>query len=301
MKKVLCIDTETTGLFNSVTGINESSLSTDPHVIQLSYLMLNINENTKQVTHVEATDRLIQIPLDAVIHEKAYEAHRISASHSRTYGVPIFHELRILIMLMKKADKIVAHNAQFDIAMIRIELMRFIYGQPDSKTRQLAKQLLHLVNQYTCTHSPLNKVVCTMNDVMAVYCGIYKTKNNGDPYARPKPPKLIELHHRCFNMIPTNTHNSMVDVWATMRCYLKFKYDVDLLVMCGKFRSWAVKHSMYSSDYVNSLHPGNSVSNKTGEKIYQMIRRSIRLLDKQTWINNNAGIRTSVRIATNKS
>ena len=51
------------------------------------------------------------------------------------------------------------------------------------------------------------------------YCAIKAVGRNGDIYF--KYPKLSELYHKIFGIIPKGTHNSMVDVLICLRCYCK--------------------------------------------------------------------------------
>ena len=52
---------------------------------------------------------------------------------------------------------------------------------------------------------------------------------NSNSYNRLKQPKLIELYQKLFNgEIPEGLHNSMNDVSATLRCFMKLRYDLDI-------------------------------------------------------------------------
>jgi hypothetical protein len=50
-----------------------------------------------------------------------------------------------------------------------------------------------------------------------------------------KYPKLIELHEKLFNVTPNNLHNSLNDILVTLRCYMKLKFNVDLMEDCSSF------------------------------------------------------------------
>ena len=60
----------------------------------------------------------------------------------------------------------------------------------------------------------------------------------GKPYL--KFPRLVELHQKLFNTVPKNLHNSFNDILVTLRCFMKFKYEVDLLETCETFKNYAI-------------------------------------------------------------
>ena len=44
-----------------------------------------------------------------------------------------------------------------------------------------------------------------------------------------KYPKLSELHHKLFNTVPNNLHNSLIDILVCFRCFGKLYFDIDYL------------------------------------------------------------------------
>jgi len=42
-----------------------------------------------------------------------------------------------------------------------------------------------------------------------------------------KWPKLTELHEKLFGQLPAVSHNSLADVHACLRCYLKMRHGYD--------------------------------------------------------------------------
>ena len=59
------------------------------------------------------------------------------------------------------------------------------------------------------------------------FCNIQVLDRKGRPYA--KYPKLAELHEKLFQKTPKNLHNSLNDILVTLRCYMKIKYNTDVL------------------------------------------------------------------------
>ena len=54
-----------------------------------------------------------------------------------------------------------------------------------------------------------------------------------------KYPKLIELHEKLFDKSPNNLHNSFNDILVTLRCFMKLKYNLDLIDDCIKFKKYS--------------------------------------------------------------
>ena len=44
-----------------------------------------------------------------------------------------------------------------------------------------------------------------------------------------KFPKLVELYQKMFGVTPKNLHNSLNDVIVCLRCFIKFKYYIDII------------------------------------------------------------------------
>jgi hypothetical protein len=66
---------------------------------------------------------------------------------------------------------------------------------------------------------------CTMKESIEL-CNIERENKRGKYL---KYPTLSELHNKLFGVIPKNLHNSLNDVLISLRCFLKLKYDVDVV------------------------------------------------------------------------
>ena len=82
--------------------------------------------------------------------------------------------------------------------------------------------------------SPNKKKFCTMEMGRSI-CKIIKKNKYGESYF--KSPKLIELHEKLFRQTINNAHNSLVDVYACLRCFCKIHLNCDILQKdkTGKF------------------------------------------------------------------
>ncbi len=132
---------------------------------------------------------------------------------------------------LEMVDALIGHNIQFDINMIKIELLRIINNEFYSpKQIKLHKQHFHFIFNY-------ENISCTLKDSIS-FCNIQSINKSGNTFL--KYPKLAELHEKLFNKIPDNLHNSFNDILVTLRCFMKLKYDIDLIDHCEKFRKYSV-------------------------------------------------------------
>jgi DNA polymerase III epsilon subunit-like protein len=121
--------------------------------------------------------------------------HGITTSMNKQMGYSFSFIFPIFEECMKQADLLIGHNIEFDLNMIKTECYR------------------HNLT-FTCT----KPTYCTMKTTTKI-CAL----------PRMKWPTLKELHFHLFQETPTNLHNSMIDVWTCLRCYLKIMNQTDLL------------------------------------------------------------------------
>jgi len=91
---------------------------------------------------------------------------------------------------------------------------------------------------YSCIFDPTFNTInnidtfCTMR-VGRKVCQIERLDKKGKVYF--KPPKLVELYEHLFGQgsAPTNLHNSLMDAYVCLRCFVKlrFKFDMRLPVL----------------------------------------------------------------------
>lgn len=211
---VLVFDVETTGLFPKV-GDNE--LKNCPYILQLSYVIYNVG--TKEI--IEEFDSYVNIDDNIPISQKITELTGATRSLCKK-GLTI-------VEILKKIHKayiscnggIVAHNVDFDVKMINIEIER---NRPIIEIH--CPEVFALFNP---TYEKINKIerYCTMKNGTN-RCNILVPPKYGNGPPRPKWPKLIELHNHLFDNEPINgLHNSLIDVKVCLRCYLKMLFNID--------------------------------------------------------------------------
>ena len=106
--------------------------------------------------------------------------------------------------------------------------MRIIYLKkyPDDHISAY-KTDLHLLTNF-------KNIYCTMQESIDL-CNIKAVSKLGKEYI--KFPKLSELHETLFQTVPKNLHNSFIDILVTLRCFMKLKYERDLLTDCYNFKN----------------------------------------------------------------
>jgi DNA polymerase III epsilon subunit-like protein len=209
--RILIFDTETTGLPKSRT-LDGSNLHLWPYIVQFSYIILDISSN--EITNVK--DAIIKIPSNIIIMEETSKIHGITNEITAEKGISIEIIMDEFFSDIVDIDLIVAHNLSFDLNMIKCELLRLI--KENDNADKYNRYFNEIVN--------FKKMYCTMQESIDL-CNIEAKYKNGNKYI--KFPKLIELYEKLFKTTPTKLHNSLNDVAVCARCFMKLKYNIDLL------------------------------------------------------------------------
>ena len=176
---ILIFDTETTGLISK----NSENL---PHIIQLSWIIYN----TTNKQYAE-NDFILKIPIK--IPQESTRIHGITNKISKS-GYKFSEIINIFLEDVRKCDRLVGHNLNFDLNMLEIELSRI--GQWDDIDLIFSKDVY---------------------DTMIESVNICKIKSDhGNKF-----PKLSEVYIHFFGQMFENAHNAMEDVHATFKVYQK--------------------------------------------------------------------------------
>jgi DNA polymerase III epsilon subunit-like protein len=208
--RTLVFDSETTGL-SKTQIISPSTIHLWPHVVQFSYIVFDTESNKI----VKIKDSIIKVPDGFTITEENAKIHGITTEISLTKGTSLLPVLEEFFADFDSADHIVGHNVSFDINMIKAELQRLIMNSSDKK-----------LQDYLTTINTSTKFYCTMQETIEL-CGIEMKDKYGRSYK--KFPKLVELYQKMFNVTPKNLHNSLNDVIVCLRCFIKLKYEIDIV------------------------------------------------------------------------
>ena len=205
--KILVFDTETTGLQEKGASIYDKSKW--PYIIQLSYILYDSSNNSSLIKN-----NYIKIADAVAISQESFNIHNISREILHEQGINIVDALKEFNECLKTCDIVVGHNISFDKRMIFVECFR------------------HAVAQYFTRHEGNEKIpkpeFCTMKNTTH-YCKLERLSKTNEVYI--KNPKLSELYLILFpnESLPSNLHNSLVDVAMTLRCYLKYVNNIDIL------------------------------------------------------------------------
>ena len=120
----------------------------------------------------------------------------------------------------KNTDLTIGHNLEFDLNLIKIELLRATSILDDNNNNKI------LYFDFLKSFIDLTKLYCTMKKSIYI-CNIKTKTKTGKEYV--KFPKLNELHITLFNTVPRNLHNSLNDVLICLRCYYMLEYKVDII------------------------------------------------------------------------
>jgi len=221
--RVLVFDTETTGLPKSKT-MNPDTLNLWPHTVQFSYVIYDTNLNDIIVSN----DSIVKLKDEITIPEDSIKIHGITNESSHKNGINIELILNEFFSHLRNVDLLVGHNISFDINMIKVELLRFIYDTKSNISENEVKDYkynLHFLTNY-------KNICCTLQESIDL-CNIKAIDKFGKEYI--KFPKLLELHQKLFESTPNNLHNSFNDILITLRCYMKLKHNIDLNENCSTF------------------------------------------------------------------
>ena len=208
--RTLVFDSETTGL-SKTQIISPSTIHLWPHVVQFSYIVFDTESNKI----VKIKDSIIKVPDGFIITEENAKIHGITTEISLAKGVDLLPVLEEFFADFDSADHIVGHNVSFDINMIKAELQRLIMNSFNEK-----------LQEYLTKINTSTKFYCTMQETIEL-CAIEMKDKYGRPYK--KFPKLVELYQKMFGVTPKNLHNSLNDVIVCLRCFIKLKYEIDIV------------------------------------------------------------------------
>ncbi len=180
--KICVWDTETTG-FATKWG----DLSQQPYIIQFAAIEWELEGNVYHeiARHDILIKPYISIPFWASQVNGIYDRDVADREYMKSY-------IDDILRVLNRADLVAWHNIEYDEDILSYELARL------GKSGEYAPQ----------------KTACTMR-LSTDYC---KLQWRGFSF---KPPKLSELHKHLFGEFFEWAHDALVDVEATMRCFVE--------------------------------------------------------------------------------
>ena len=207
-QNILVFDTETTGLLPKYPS------DVIPYITQLSFIVYDCKTESIR-THFDA---YIRLPADIQVPEIVTKITGITTEVCQTNGIPIQEALAAFYYAMTMSDCIIAHNIEFDIAILQIEIKRNL------ESLKTYPQINDLFDPNRLAYYNI-QVDCTMRMTVDA-CALLRTTDKNFTYK--KFPKLSETYEFLFKKTPENLHNSMVDTIVCLRCYLKCKLNIDI-------------------------------------------------------------------------
>jgi DNA polymerase III epsilon subunit-like protein len=181
----LFVDCETTGFVHKDLPLTHGK---QPHLVQLAMLLREDGEEVSRVSLV------IKCPIE--VPEAARRVHGYTQERTLYLGVGLPHALNLFLELCNPVDRIIAHNAEFERAILEIALARqscFIPWGGDKA-------------RWFCTMQaaePLCKIPATPAQIRAGF------KKPGEF----KQPKLEEaLKTLCCGIELKDAHDALADV-----------------------------------------------------------------------------------------
>lgn len=209
VERVLVFDVETSGLIPRER--EDVHINDLPYILQLSYVIFE----TKGWQVVKCMDTYINVDKSVEISEKITELTGITRKMCDR-GINIDVALHEFAFDYMNSDVIVAHNINFDREMIKIEIER---------NKLHLKQEWHNVfnREFEKENNKIN--YCTMYSSKYI-CKLERINDKGEKYY--KSPKLLELHEHLFGTTPENLHNSLIDTFVCLRCFVKLRFKFDM-------------------------------------------------------------------------
>lgn len=195
---IIALDTETTGLPDFRAP---SDAPHQPHLVQLAMILLDDDLNE------QASVSLIIRPQGWEIPKQASDIHGITTEKALALGVPEKMATDLYVSLVHGSRpicdgsrKVLAHNADFDIRLMRIAMLRSGYD----KTFQEARPV-----ESFCTMKAATPIVNLPPTPKMIAAGFNK----------PKSASLSECIRHFFGEELEGAHDALVDVRACVRVY----------------------------------------------------------------------------------
>lgn len=218
--KYLIFDVETTGLIPKSSKVFVPKISDYPYILQFSFVLYDIN-NKSIITKYNS---YVNIEKNISISEEITNLTGITRDMCIQQGKPIIEILYEFYQAYIMCDGIVAHNMDFDEKMILIEIER--------NRETIINKIPPCLSLFNPMYEKFRGIerYCTMKSGTNICNIIVETTIKEKP--NKKWPKLIELYSTLFNGEPIDgLHNSMVDVYACLRCYLKMRHNLTIEMM----------------------------------------------------------------------
>lgn len=184
----IVLDTETTGLLPF--GVFNAKNPNNPRIVQFGAILFELSEQYPDGKILGEMNFIIK-PDGWKVPKEAADVHGISTEMAEQFGVPVALSLNTFNRWCRMSDNVIAHNINYDKAVIEGEFARL-----DKDSPFVDKNL-----------------VCTMKESTEIL------KLPGKKGF--KSPKLIEAHKFFLGCEFSGAHDAMADVRACKSVYIK--------------------------------------------------------------------------------
>ncbi len=200
---ILFFDTET-------TGIRKGGFI--PRVVQIGALLTdNEGKMVGELNLLLQPDGFENIPVEAS------NVHGFSTDFVRKHGVDRYMALSAFFAMMEQAETVVAHNAEYDMDLLQIEIDYYTNIHNDPTAVAVWNEIYKEAE---------SKVFCTMlntRDIMKLplseaQASFFRDKGIDQKY---KNPRLSEAYQHYFGKDFDNAHDAMADVRACRDVFFK--------------------------------------------------------------------------------
>jgi len=206
---IIVFDTETTGLSPKYDQI-----------VQLSYIVYDV-EKRQVLFSTTLGEDIVQITRG--IPKSSSDVHGIKYKDTRRKHL-IEDHINQFIYWCNQAGIIVGHNVGFDIRMVTGSIEKIIGSYPQEQREYVAARYFDFLVRF----QPVAKgtdTFCTLKASRIVCPKKYQVDKKKQKY------KLDEVHKLLFRQeAKGQLHNALVDIAATLRVFMKLKYDIDICV-----------------------------------------------------------------------
>ncbi len=194
MKTMLIYDTETTGLPDDSRPLDDPR---QPHITQIAAQLCD--EETGR--HILGSVNLMIKPAGWSIPDEVAKLTGISTELADAYGVPIRTAIIAFLDLWALSDFRVAHNENFDMRMVFLELKRDIHPRGFPETWKDGAAF--------CTAESCTQILNLPPTARMLAAGFNK----------PKKPNLGEAYRFFTGKELVNAHNASVDLMGCKAVY----------------------------------------------------------------------------------
>jgi DNA polymerase III subunit epsilon len=184
---ILFFDTETTGFYDFKAPVGDPK---QPYLVQLAAMLTE--DDGKEINSISC----VITPDEYEIPVGASNVHGITTARAREVGVNVRPVLSIFGYMASNADRLVAHNVDYDLAVMNTQFLR-------------------QKSAFSLDDGP--EPFCTMRSTTDI-CKIPHANQRPGP-VQYKWPKLQEAYKHFFDEEFEGAHDALADVRACKRIY----------------------------------------------------------------------------------